>query len=118
MPKTKEQTIQEEVEKRLLELLTVVDLSAVVKLDQHGLLYIGGERPSEERLLGLRSQAELIQQSEVWKLIYESPKQLAQEALFVTGNDLASLQKGRSMLYVLETQKKIIDTFAAYQPRK
>lgn len=98
--------------KKLNDLLSAVDLKSVVTFNkQQGTIFIGGERADEGRLANLKSEAEYFSQSDLWKLIYETPKQLAERSMFVAGESLVDMQKGRSILYTLASQKEIIDMF-------
>lgn len=111
-----ERRAEELMHDKLVNLLTVVDDRAVVTFDKRvGAVFIGGERAEPARLQALKSEAQLVLTSEIWKIIFESPKELAQRAMFLAGESLDDLKKGRAILYTLDTQKKILDTFAAYQ---
>lgn len=96
--------------KHLNELLSPIDWNSVLTLNKNqGILYMGGERVDEGRAANLKSEAEFLLNSDLWKVMYESPKELAHKAMFVTGETLVDLQKGRSMLYALQAQKNILD---------
>jgi len=113
-----DQQAEELAKKKLNDLLSVVDMNAVVTLNkQAGAIYVGGERVDEGRLGNLKAEADFFAQSDLWKLIYESPKELAQRAMFVAGESLTDMQKGRAMLYTLSSQKNIIDIFASFKPK-
>lgn len=120
------ETMKDDVEKmaderlhtKLVELLTVVDERAVVTFNERaGAIYIGGERAEAGRLQSLKAEAEYFLSSDLWKIIYESPKQLAQKAMFLAGESLDDLKKGRAILYTLDTQRKILETFSSYQQK-
>jgi hypothetical protein len=97
---------------RLVALLTTVDDKLIVSVSKTGQLLIGGERPEESTLANLKSDAEFLVKSDIWKLLYETPKALAEKAMFVDDGKLETqLLKGRAILYMLSTQKKIVDTF-------
>lgn len=103
------------VNKRMDEMLTIVDARKVVTLDtKAGAIYIGGERAEEGRLVNLKQEAEALERFDLWGIIHETPKQLAQHSMFVAGDSIDSLKKGRSMLYTLDTQRKILDIFKSY----
>lgn len=105
-------SIDEEVNKKINALLSVVDYNSIVSLDKRtGMVYIGGKRVDEGRLLNLKSEAEFILNSDIWKLVYETPKELAQRQMFVSSESLDDMKKGKSILYTLSTQKNILDTF-------
>jgi hypothetical protein len=95
---------------KLNDLLSNVALNRIVTMDkQKGILFIGGQKVEEGRLSNLKAEAEFFVQSDLWHLIYETPKELAQRAMFVAGENLDDMKKGRSILYTLSTQKNIID---------
>lgn len=100
---------------KLNNLLSVVDVNKIVTLDKaRGIIFVGGVRLEEGRLANLKAEAEFFLESDLWHLIYETPKELAQRAMFVTGETLVDMQKGKSMLYTLSTQKNIVETFKGY----
>lgn len=105
-------------EKKLNDLLSPVDLRKIVTLDkQRGIVFIGGEKAEDGRLSNLKSEAEFLLNSDIWALLSETPKELASRAMFVSGETLADLQKGKSILYMLSTQKNIIETLKGYIQR-
>lgn len=109
-----------EMAKTLLnELLSPVDANKIVTLDKdRGIVFIGGTRADEIRLSNLKAEAEFFLQSDLWHLLYETPKELASRAMFVNGETLADMQKGKSMLYTLASQRNILETFKGYVGKK
>lgn len=104
--------------KRLEEMFTLVDERLVATFDEKtGTAYIGGEKAHPQTLNNLRSEAEFILGSEVWKLMYETPKKLAHKEMFVAGENIDAVKKGRSMIYTLESQKKLLETFKTFVPK-
>lgn len=111
--------VQELADKKLNILLSIVDYTKVVTMDkQHGLVFIGGNKVAPETLANLKSEAEFILHSDIWQLLYESPKALAEKSMFVNGESLDDLKKGRSVLYGLSQQKNILDLFKGYEVKK
>lgn len=102
--------VSKTLKKELNNLLSVVDTKLIVSKHK-GVLYIGGEKADQARLANLKAEAQFLQESDLWKIINETVKTLAERAMFVEGDSLEFLQKGRSMLYLLDTQKKIVETF-------
>lgn len=101
-----------DIDKKLNDLLSVIDMNAIVAYDERTKrILVGGEVLDDSRLSNLKAEADFFIQSDLWKLIYETPKVLAERAMFVNGETLDDMKKGRSMLYTLATQKKIIETF-------
>ncbi len=103
--------------KKLATLLTVVDPNMIITFStREKAVFIGGEKVSDPALLqSLKAEAELLLSSTLWRVIYETPKELAQKAMFVAGESVSDMTKGRAMLHTLETQKKILETFQSYQ---
>ncbi len=121
------ETFNEDVEKRaeelatkkLNDLLSNVDLKSIVKLDKtHGIMYIGDERADPARLQNLKQEADALVQFDIWKLLMETPKELAQRQIFVSSESLDDLKKGKSILYTLSVQKNLIDTLRGYTQKK
>lgn len=110
---------EELAKKKLNDLLAPIDMTSIVKLDKtHGIVYIGDERADPGRLANLKSEAEYLMSTNLWKLLQETPKELAQRAMFVGGESLDDMKKGKSILYTLSTQKNIVDILSSYQPKK
>ena len=106
---------KELADKMLNEMLSVVDENKIISVNPRGMVYIGGEQADEAYLMNLKSEAEMIESTNLWTILIETPKKLAQEAMFVKGETLADMTKGKSMLYLLATQKKIIETIKSYK---
>lgn len=108
--------VMELVEKELCMMLSVVDMKKVITFDERkGAIFIGGERAEPSALANLKSEAEFLQKSDIWPLLNASIRRLAEIAMFEKGENIESMQKGRSMIYLLSTQNKILDTLASYQ---
>lgn len=110
-----EKKAKELADKMLNDMLSVVDENKIISVNPRGQVYIGGELAEDNQLANLKSEAEILETYNLWTILYETPKKLAQEAMFVKGESLADLQKGKSILYMLATQKKIIDTIKSYK---
>ena len=108
---------EELAKKKLNDLLSVVDQNGIVSITKQGVIYIGMERPDEGRLANLKAEAEFLMQSDIWKLLQETPKKLAEQSMFVAGETIDDMKKGRSILYTLSSQQKIVDILKSYQPK-
>ncbi len=94
-------------------------MKKVVTIDKaKGMVYVGGERIDENRLANLKSEAEFFLASDLWHLIQETPKELAHKAMFIEGDNIDQMKKGRSMLYTLSSQKNMLDLFKSYVAKK
>jgi len=111
-----EERAKQLTEQRLIELLSVVDPKRIVTIDKNNrsAIYIGGKLADEGRLANLKSEAEFLIESDLWGILTETPKDLAHKALFVEGDNLDTMKKGRSMLFTLDTQKKVVEIFKSY----
>jgi len=119
------ETFQGDIEKRAKELakqhienlLSIIDETKIITFnDKEKSVYIGGIRATAEQLANLKQEAEAITQFDLWKVINETPKKLAQNALFIDdGKSEIVHTKGRSMLYLLDTQNRILNTLKSYK---
>lgn len=113
-----DQKAKELSEKRLNEMLSVVDMSHVISIDKkNGILYLGKERASDIELANLKAEAEFLVQSHIWKLLHETPKELAQRAMFVSSESLDDLKKGKVMLFTLDSQQNVVHMLRQYSPK-
>lgn len=109
---------EELAKKKLADLLSVVDPNMIVTVDNtNKRVFIGGVEADPSRLANLKSEADIITELDLWKLLTETPKDIAQRAMFISSESLADLQKGKSMLYTLSLQKNTIDIFKSYIPK-
>lgn len=114
-----EERAKELVDEKLARMLSVVDLNKIVTVDKNrGMVFVGGVRVEEGRLASLKAEAEYFSRSDLWALLYETPKELAQKSMFVSGESLADMQKGKSILYTLSAQSNILGVFISYQQPK
>src|SRR5258708_806067 len=104
--------------KMINDMLSNADMNSIVTSDKkNGLIYIGGNRADIGQLTNLKSEADFLASSTIWKLIYETPKELAQRSMFVSGETLADMQKGKSILYALSVQNNILELFKSYKQK-
>ena len=108
---------EELAKNKLNDLLSNCDLRSIVTITKQGVIYIGGERPDDGRLANLKAEAEFLFQSDIWKIIQETPKQLAERSMFISGESLDDMKKGRSILYTLSSQNNIVGIFKSYQSK-
>ncbi len=120
------ETMKDDVEKmaddrlhaKIIEFMTIVDDRMIVTFSERmKAIFIGGERIDEGRAKALKAEAEFFLNSEIWQILHNSPKELAQRAMFVAGESVNDLVKGRAMLHTLATQKKILETLKSYTPQ-
>ncbi len=110
-----EEMANKRLHEKLGEMLSPVDWNHVMTVDpRRGFVYIGGVQADPAMLQVLKQEAEMLSTLEIWKLLVESPNALAQQTMFKTGQDPLAFQKGRSMLFHLDSQKKIVETLRGY----
>ncbi len=114
-----EKKAEELVNKKLEELLSIIDERKIITFNEkEKSVYIGGVRATAEQLANLKQEAEAIVQFDLWNILNETPKKLAQNALFIDdGKSEIVHAKGRSMLYLLGTQNRILTTLRSYNPK-
>lgn len=102
---------------KLVALLSPIDERMIISFNEREkAVYIGGQRITDPGMLSnLKHEAEAILQFDLWRILNETPKRLAQKALFEDDGKSEVLHvKGRSMLYLLDTQNKILSTLKSY----
>ncbi len=111
---SREDDIEERAEElsqvKLAQLLSVVDESQIISVDKRAHTVLLGEQAIEaSKLANLKAEAHFFLESDLWSVLYETPKKLAEQAMFVDDGKLETqLLKGRAVLYTLATQKKIL----------
>lgn len=106
-----EKKAEELMKQNMERLLSVVDERMIVTMnDSQKAIFIGGVRAEPGQLKSLKAEAEFFLQSDLWKILNQTPRELAQRAMFISGDSIDDMKKGRSMLYLLATQQRILDT--------
>lgn len=107
------------LQKELEKLLSIIDEKMVARFDaKTGAVFIGGERADQARLANLKSEAEFLIQTDLWKILNHSIRQLAEQAMFVSGESLDDMKKGRSILFMLDSQKRMVELFKSFVLRQ
>ncbi len=110
-----EKMVEERLKAKMAELLTIVDERHIITFSEKSRsVYLGGVKAEDGQLKNLKSEAEFLRTSALWHILNETPKELAQKAMFVAGESLTDMQKGRTILYTLSTQNRILDMLSAY----
>jgi len=114
-----EKRAEELAKEKLSKLLSVVDERMIITWSQTAKrVFIGGQEVTDPgRLASMKAEAEALEQMDVWRVLTETPKKLAEKAMFVDDGVLENqLLKGRAILYTLDTQKRILSTLKSYTP--
>lgn len=112
--------VEELSKEKLSKLLSVVDERMVISFNEREkAVYIGGQKITDPaRLQNMKSEAEAIEQMDIWRVMHETPKRLAQKALFEDDGDSKAVHtKGRAVLYTLDTQQRILSTLKSYSTK-
>ncbi len=114
-----DKAVEEKARQMLESLLSTIDERKIITFnDKEKSVYIGGVRATVEQLANLKQEAEAIVQFDLWNILNETPKKLAQNALFLDdGKSEIVHAKGRSMLYLIGTQNRILTTLRSYNPK-
>ncbi len=105
---------------KLADLLTVIDERFIITFNaKEKAVYIGGQKVNDPNILqNLKQESEALLNFDLWKILNETPKRLAQKALFEDdGKSEIIHAKGRSMLYLLDTQNRILATLKSYEKK-
>lgn len=102
-----EKKSEELANKKLAELLSIIDERMVLKVMKNQ-VHIGKEVAEPTRLMNLKSEAAFLLESDIWKILNETLKEVAQEAMFVSSESLVDLQKGKTILFTLKTQANLV----------
>ena len=90
-------------------MLGFVDYKSVITVNKStGIMYIGKDRVDESRLANLKSEAEFLSRSDIWKLLNETMRYYAYEKMFVKSNSIDDLLSGKMWIYHLDTQEQIL----------
>lgn len=106
---------EELAKEKLKALLTPVNMKNVVSWDKlKGIVYVGGEKIDEARLANLHSEAEFFLNSDLWSIIHDTAKRLAEISMFEKGESIDDMKKGRSILFTLDSQRDAVNVFKSY----
>lgn len=102
--------LEEAVNKRLVEMLGFYDFKAIFTHNEvTGSLFINGEKIEGGKLANLKSEAEFILKTDLWKILDETLRFTAYERMFTKSKTIEDLLSGKMWLYHIDTQKKIMN---------
>ena len=110
--------VEKKAKEYLEKMLSIVDENNLVTIRNNGIIEVAGQPLDPTRLGNLKSEAEFFMSSELWQIIHDKVAHEAQRIMFVSGKNLEEMQTGRSMLYLLDMQKRLINVFRSYNPKK
>ena len=99
-------------QKKLEALLSPIDWNSVVRYNvQTKQIYIGNDLIDNARMANLKAERNFLLESDMWKLLVETTKAEAEQSMFVKGETLADMQKGKAMLFTLDMLRNILNKF-------
>lgn len=114
-----EEKAKELTSKRLGEMLGFVDEKFILTHNKEkGFVFLGGEKLTPEQIMNLKSEAEIILTSTMWKIFYNSIGDIARKAMFEKSETFQDMLSGKMLLYHLSLQKNILDLFKKYESKK
>jgi hypothetical protein len=94
----------------LKHLLKAIVLSDVLKMDEKtGVMTLGGEKLTENELRGLKEEAGYIKRTRLWSVLTNTLQDQAHTVMFQKSKNWEDMVTGKTMLYNIDIQEKIID---------
>lgn len=101
--------------KDVSELLGTVNEAEILTVnEQKGFVFVGGERITPEQALSMRQEAELIENTYLWKVMCSTIEMSAQKRIFEKSVTIDDVMSGKMALYNLSLFKKMLKTFKNY----
>jgi hypothetical protein len=105
--------------KKLEALLNPVEWDRVIAFNpKTKSIYLGNVVADPVTMSNLQAEVQFLLESELWKILYNTPKAEAEKSMFVKGETLDDMKKGKTMLFVLDQQKKILELLKGYAQNK
>lgn len=91
-------------------LLNAVLISDVIKFDKKtGVVYINNQVVTKDEARNLRNEADYFQKSRLWKILIDSPAREAEKKIFIHSLTVMDSVAGKTMLYNVDVQRKILE---------
>jgi hypothetical protein len=101
--------LSERVNERVASLLGTVDEKKIIKTDEKkGFIFIGDEMVLPEMAHNLKQEAEIIAQTDLWKLMVNTLRASAHKRVFIDSKEINDIMAGKMALYNLSLLEKII----------
>ena len=92
------------------ELLPVVDDKKILFVDKFKKIYIGGRLLTAQEIKNIKTDAELLESNELWKLITNNINEDVRKKVWVKSQDNIDLIVGKTMMYLLDYQIRTVKT--------
>lgn len=108
-------TNEEQIHHVLKDLLFAVTPSDVI-LASHGIVYVNGEALTPTQLQNLQGEVELIRKTNLYKILFGTPKDVAMKIMFEKAQSFDDMRAGKMLLYALDLQQKVMETIMRGKP--
>lgn len=116
--RTKEQLEALPEDEILYELLwkrhNAIDITKIISSETtpngQFIVRIGGEKMKEAEIQNLRSEAQMIQGTRLWKLMIETSSAAAEDSIFKSSKNIEDIHYGKAVLFSISIFKNILST--------
>lgn len=91
------------------KLLPIVDEKELIAFSKNGKVFIDNRELNPAELNNLRSEADIINEMRIWEIIVNKLNEKTQEKIYKEAVDVPDLIVGKTILYVLNFQKELIN---------
>jgi hypothetical protein len=95
------------INRYLRHLFPIVDIERVMTTDKSGRVYLNGELVTGQKLATLKSEVQLLVNTELWEIISNTLKHQAQSIMFTNSKELMDVMNGKMVLYTIGVQEQI-----------
>jgi len=101
--------------RKLLPLIEPKDIVSFAKKGNDITVMTGGKKLTTQELESLRGEAKFLEQTRLWKIINAYFTDLAKKKIYLESKDSTDILFGKTVLYVLDVQKTILDNIKKSQ---
>jgi hypothetical protein len=102
-----------ELTTRLISKIGPVDMEKVIGAVVHGgktMLTLNGKRAPDNEALALKKEAEMVEQTRLWKVFTETLRYQAQRRLFEEAKTIEDMNWGKALLHSIGVLENLIDS--------
>ena len=90
-------------------LLPIFDEKDIIKVDKQNQIYIGGEKLTPQQIHNIKEEVKFYNGSTLKKILNANPNEFVSTLVFEKSQSIIDLVVGKSILYCLQTQNKILE---------
>jgi hypothetical protein len=87
--------------------LQIFNPEDIITTDKLNVVYIGGQRVSQEEMKILIEEVKWLEKSKIWRIFTETVRWEAQQTMFEKSKDWNDMLTGKTMLYNLSLLERI-----------